>query len=160
MHAGLDWGASVRALAAVSPGLATWAMAAAAGAHRALDVAGAAGLPVTVVHGDFAEWNVHYVDGRLAGVIDFELAHLDSRPFELAMARAYRAPEMAAAYRAELVQLGWPLSPLEEAAIGPVERAFRVGLAAWPMEQGRRTGRFDLAAIERQLSRSGTRRPG
>jgi aminoglycoside phosphotransferase (APT) family kinase protein len=157
--ASLDWDALVPALAAVSPRLATWAQVAATAARRALDDVGAAGLPVTVVHGDFAEWNVHYTGGRLTGVIDFELAHLDSRPFELAMARTYRAPHAAAAYRAELTRLGWPLSPLEAAAIGPVYQAVRVGLAAWPMEQGRRTGRFDLAAIERQLARSGIPAP-
>jgi len=134
--------------------LTDWAVAAAAATRSALDTAGAAGLPVMVVHGDFAEWNVHYTGGHLTGVIDFGLAHLDSRPFELAMARTYRAPRAAAAYRAELARLGWPLSPAEEAAIEPVYQAVRVGLAAWPMELGRRTGRFDLAAIERQLSRS------
>jgi homoserine kinase type II len=155
VHTSFDWDASVRALDTVSPRLAAWAGAAAAGARSGLDAAGAAGLPVTVVHGDFAAWNVHYTDGRLAGVIDFELAHLDSRPFELAMARTYRAPETAAAYRAELARLGWPLSALEESAITPVYRAVRVGLAAWPLDQGRRTGHFDLAAIERQLFRSG-----
>jgi Ser/Thr protein kinase RdoA (MazF antagonist) len=89
---GLDWDASVRALALSSPRLAGWAAAAAAGIRDALDAAGANALPVTVVHGDFAEWNMHYTGGRLTGVIDFELAHLDSRPFELAMARTYRAP--------------------------------------------------------------------
>jgi Ser/Thr protein kinase RdoA (MazF antagonist) len=152
---GLDWNESVLALAAASPRLAQWASAAAARAGDALDAAGAGALPVTVVHGDFTERNVHYTGGRLTGVIDFELAHLDSRPFELAMARTYRAREAAAAYRAELARLGWPLSPLEEAATGPVYQAVRVGLAAWPMEQGRRTGRFNLDAIERQLTRSG-----
>jgi len=155
----LDWDALVSALAAASPRLAAWAQVAAAAARRALADVGVADLPVTVVHGDFAEWNVHYTGGRLTGVIDFELSHLDSRPFELAMARTYRAPAVVAAYRAELARLGWPLSPLEEAAIDPVYRAVRVGLAAWPMEQGRRTGRFDLAVIERQLSRSGTSPP-
>jgi Ser/Thr protein kinase RdoA (MazF antagonist) len=155
----IDWGASVRALAAASPRLAEWASTAAAGTRSELAAAGAAALPVTVVHGDFAEWNMHYTGGHLTGVIDFELTHLDSRPFELAMARTYRAPAAAAAYRAELARLGWPLSPLEESATGPVYRAVRVGLAAWPLEQGRRTGRFDLAAIERPLSRSGTPPP-
>jgi Ser/Thr protein kinase RdoA (MazF antagonist) len=154
-HTSYDWDASVRALATVSARLADWANAAAAGARSALDAAGAANLPVTVVHGDFAEWNVHYTGGRLAGVIDFGLTHLDSRPFELAMARTYRAPETAAAYRAELARLGWPLSPLEESAMAPIYQAVRVNLAAWPLDQGRRTGHFDLAAIERQLSRSG-----
>jgi Ser/Thr protein kinase RdoA (MazF antagonist) len=159
MNARFDWDGSVLALAAVSPRLAGWAVAAAAEAGRALETVGAAGLPVMVVHGDFAEWNVHYTGGHLTGIIDFGLAHLDSRPFELAMARTYRAPRAAAAYRAELARLGWPLSPAEEAAIEPVYQAVRVGLAAWPMELGRRTGHFDLAAIERQLSRSGTPPP-
>jgi Ser/Thr protein kinase RdoA (MazF antagonist) len=159
VYASFDWDGSVLALAAASPRLADWAAAAADEARRALDTAGAAGLPVMVVHGDFAEWNVHYTGGHLTGVIDFGLAHLDSRPFELAMARTYRAPQAAAAYRAELARLGWPLRPEEEAAIEPVYRAVRVGLASWPMEQGRRTGQFDLAAIERQLSRSGTPPP-
>jgi Ser/Thr protein kinase RdoA (MazF antagonist) len=111
------------------------------------------------VHGDFAEWNVHYERGRLAGVIDFGLTHLDSRPYELAIARTYRAPEAIDAYRAELARLGWPLSELEEAAIVPLYRSFRVGMTAWVMEDGRRTGDYDLGMIERQLGRTGTPPP-
>jgi Ser/Thr protein kinase RdoA (MazF antagonist) len=109
-----------------------------------------------VVHGDFAEWNVHYEDGRLAGVIDFGLTHVDTRPYELAIARTYRAPQVIDAYRAELATGGWPLSELEEAAMGPVYRAFRGAMAAAEMEDGRITGSYDLAMIERQLSRTGT----
>ena len=149
----------VRGLAVVSPRLAAWAQAAAVQAHDSLAAVGAAGLPVMVVHGDFAAWNVHYQDDRLAGVIDFALTHVDTRPFELAIARTYRAPEVADAYRAEIAAGGWPLSELEEAAIGPVYRAFRVGMAAAEMEDGRITGRYDLAMIERQLSRTGTAPP-
>jgi aminoglycoside phosphotransferase (APT) family kinase protein len=108
-----------------------------------------------VVHGDFAEWNVHYEGGQLAGVLDFALAHGDSRPFELAIARAYRAPGFAAAYRTGLAVAGWPLTQLEEAAVVPVYHAFRVGMAAAELD-GLVTGPYDLAMIERQLSRSGT----
>src|SRR3981081_1857681 len=54
--------------------------------RRYLGALGAQALPVMVVHGDFAEWNVHYLRSRLAGVIDFGLTHLDSRPYELAVA--------------------------------------------------------------------------
>lgn len=129
-------------------------------ANAALDwAAGVRQLPVTLIHGDFAEWNVHYLDGRLTGVIDFGLAHQDSRPYELAIARTYRAPETADAYRAELARAGWPLSALEEAAIRPVYRAFRVDMAAWEIDDGRKTGRYDLSAIERQLTRTGTPPP-
>jgi homoserine kinase type II len=158
-HAALDWPASVRQLTAVSPRLAAWAQAAAERTGAALDAIGADELPVTVIHGDFAEWNVHYQDGRLAGVIDFGLAHQDSRPYELAIARTYRAPETADAYRAELARCGWPLSALEEAAIRPVYHAFRLDMAAWEIDDGRQAGRYDLTAIERQLTRTGTPPP-
>jgi homoserine kinase type II len=159
VHAGIDWDACLRALAEVSPRLAAWAQAAAARAHGSLTALGARDLPVMVVHGDFAEWNVHYEHGRLAGVIDFGLTHLDSRPYELAIARTYRSPRVTDAYRAELAAGGWPLSELEEAAVGPVYRAFRVDMAAWRIEAGLAAGRYDLAAIERQLARTGTPPP-
>jgi Ser/Thr protein kinase RdoA (MazF antagonist) len=154
-----QWEEQVSGLASVSPRLAAWARAAATRAHESLAALGADGLPVMVVHGDFAEWNVHYERGRLAGVIDFALTHVDTRPYELAIARAYRAPEMADAYRAELAACGWPLSELEEAAVAPVYRAFRVGMAAAEMEDGLVTGNYDLAMIERQLSRTATAAP-
>ena len=67
-------------------------------------------MPVTVVHGHFAEWNVHYEHGRLAGVLDFGLTHMDSRPYELAIARTYRAPETIDSYCAHLASEGWPLN--------------------------------------------------
>ena len=59
-----------------------------------------------VVHGDFAEGNVHYDGGRLAGAIGFGLTRLDSRPGEPAIARTCRAPEAAGPYRAELARTG------------------------------------------------------
>ena len=112
-----------------------------------------------VVPGDFREQNVHYEHRRLAGVIDSGLTHLDSRPYELAIARTYRAPETTAAYRGKLARSGWPLGELEEAALGPVCHAFRVDITAWHMDEGCRTGRYDLVMIERQLSRTGPAPP-
>ena len=91
----LDWTACVRALAEVSPRLGAWATVATGQTQEALAAIGADALPVMVVHGDFASWNVHYRHGRLAGVIDFGLTHLDSRPYELAIARTWRAPASA-----------------------------------------------------------------
>jgi Ser/Thr protein kinase RdoA (MazF antagonist) len=149
----------VRGLIAASPRLGSWAQAAAEDTRAALAAIGAGELPVTVIHGDFAEWNVHYRHGQLAGVIDFGLAHLDSRPFELAVARTYRAPEAIDAYRSELARDGWPLSTLEEAAIKPVYRAFRLDMAACELDHGLKTGNYNLAEIERQLSRTGTPPP-
>jgi Ser/Thr protein kinase RdoA (MazF antagonist) len=159
VHVSLDWEACLRGLTDASPRFGAWARAAAAETQAALAAIGAHELPVMVVHGDFAEWNVHYERGRLAGVIDFGLTHLDSRPYELAIARTYRAPEAIDAYRAELARLGWPLSQLEEAALGPVYRAFRLDMTAWQLKVGRETGDYDLAMIERQLARTGTPPP-
>ena len=159
VRSGHPWEERVGGLASVSPRLAAWSQAAATQAHESLAALGADELPVMVVHGDFAAWNVHYEGERLAGVIDFGLTHVDTRPFELAIARSYRAPEMLDAYRAELAACGWPLSELEEAAIGPVYRAFRVGMVASEMADGLSTGSYDLAMIERQLSRTATAAP-
>jgi Ser/Thr protein kinase RdoA (MazF antagonist) len=153
------WEECLRGLGSVSPRLAAWARAASTQAEESLAAVRADDLPVMLVHGDFAEWNVHYEGERLAGVIDFGLTHVDTRPYELAIARTYRAPEMLDAYRAELAALGWPLSGLEEAALTPVYRAFRVGMAAAEMEDGLVTGVYDLAMIERQLSRTATAAP-
>lgn len=155
-QSGTDWQAGLRGLMAVSPRLGSWAQAAAGQTRGALACIGAGDLPVTVIHGDFAEWNVHYRHGRLAGVIDFGLTHVDSRPFELAVARTCRAPEAIDAYRGELARSGWPLSTLEEAAITPLYQAFRLDMAACELDHGLKTGDYDLAEIERQLSRTGT----
>jgi Ser/Thr protein kinase RdoA (MazF antagonist) len=158
-NAGIDWQACVRQLTAISCRLGSWAQAAAEQTRAALAAIGAAELPVTVIHGDFAEWNVHYQNGRLSGVIDFGLAHQDTRPHELAIARTYRAPETADAYRGELTRSGWPLSALEEAAITPIYHAFRLDMVTWDLDHGLKTGEYDLAAIERQLTRTGTPPP-
>ena len=155
----LDWPAGIHALVAESPRLAVWAEQARDAMTDELRRIGASELPSTLIHGDFAEWNVHYGGGRLTGVIDFGNTHLDSRPYELAIARTYRAPEMRDGYRERLEQLGWPLSELEEAAIDPVHRAFRVDMTAWLLEDGRRDGRFDTEMIVRQLERTGVDRP-
>ncbi len=156
---GISWQEGVRGLAAVSARLADWAGAAADLVPRDLMAARAGELPVMVIHGDFASWNVHYDRGRLAGVIDFGLTHLDSRPYELAIARTHRAPGVLAGYRAELTRSGWPLTAAEAAAIEPVYRAFRLGMVAWALHAGRQTGRYDLPAIERALVRTGTPPP-
>jgi hypothetical protein len=58
-------------------------------------------------------------------------------------------------YRAELARQGWPFSGLEEAAIEPSERAFRVDLLAWHLDEARSTGTYDLPSIERKLTGTG-----
>ncbi|HEY3142120.1 MAG TPA: phosphotransferase [Acidimicrobiales bacterium] len=149
VHTGIDWDEEVEEFAKTHPRLAAWA------SRAAVETRSASELPVTVVHGDFASWNVHYVGDQLAGVVDFGLTHLDSRPYELAIARTYRAPGVIQGFQEELSRLGWPLSDLEVAAIEPLHRAFRVDMVAWQLHQGRQNGSYDTAMIERQLTKSG-----
>lgn len=49
-----------------------------------------AGLPLPsrpgiVVHGDFTPWNLRFTDGRLSGILDFELSHWDHRVGDFAL---------------------------------------------------------------------------
>ena len=49
-----------------------------------------AGVPLDdradiVVHGDFTPWNLRFHDGRLCGILDFELAHRDHRIGDFAL---------------------------------------------------------------------------
>ncbi|GAA1678384.1 phosphotransferase [Kribbella yunnanensis] len=107
-------------------------------------------LPKTIVHGDFAEWNLHFTaDGKLGGVIDFDLCHPDSRAWEFTIARVYRSPELVTGYQRTSAL---PLSDSELAAFGPLQvvlRALSVMAALW---DGRQRGSFDEVYLERQLT--------
>ncbi|HEY3887394.1 MAG TPA: phosphotransferase [Caulobacteraceae bacterium] len=46
-----------------------------------------AGYPRRLVHGDFAPWNIRVHGQGITGVIDFDLAHVDVRAADIAMAR-------------------------------------------------------------------------
>ena len=152
----IDWRAGLDQLSSDHPALAEWAAVAATATADELATLGAGGLPLTLIHGDFmAEENVHYDRSRLAGVIDFGVAHRGSRPYELISARCYRNPDLRAGYVDELRRHGWPLSDLEQAAIVPVYRGFRLTVVAWQLDAGMRTGSFDTATIESQLARTG-----
>jgi Ser/Thr protein kinase RdoA (MazF antagonist) len=151
----LEWPEGLAALRDSEPRLADWFGEASEATKAALSELGCRELPLTVVHGDLASQNIHYNGARLAGVIDFSLTHLDSRPHEVAMARLDRAPEALDAYRQEMARSGWALSELEERAIVPIHHAFRVAMAAWALQDGYRYGRFDTEFLVAQLARSG-----
>ena len=142
----IDWQACLRQLTVVSPRLGSWAQAAAGQTRAVLAAIGAGQLPTTVIHGDFAEWNVHPQNGGLAGVIDFGLTHQDSRPTSSPSCAPTAPPETALAYRGELARTGWPLSALEEAAITPIYHAFRLDMTAWELDHGLKTGQYNRSA--------------
>jgi Ser/Thr protein kinase RdoA (MazF antagonist) len=77
----------LQALAKVDAGMAH-AFDAAANALEARTLPAVfASAPRIVVHGDFAPWNLRLQRGRLTGLIDFELAHVDVCAADLASAR-------------------------------------------------------------------------
>jgi homoserine kinase type II len=149
MGAFQGWDLGVDALRELRPDLADWAVRAMNDAKALVSEHGLRELPQTIVHGDFAAWNLHVdADGRFAGVIDFDLCHPDIRAWEFVIARVHRAPELLAGYqRAARV----PLAGDELAAIGPLQVVFRVLMVMAELWNGRRSGRFDEAMIERQL---------
>jgi Ser/Thr protein kinase RdoA (MazF antagonist) len=151
-----DWDPGVAALRVQRPDLADWADRAMAGGRELVAERNLMELPQTIVHGDFAEWNVHF--GPL-GVIDFDLAHVDSRSWEFVMARVHRSPELLTAYQEQATELGIPLSPEELAAIEPLERIFRINMVMAALWTGQHAGTFNLKEIEHQLARTGTPRP-
>ncbi|MEU4197986.1 aminoglycoside phosphotransferase family protein [Kribbella sp. NPDC026611] len=113
--------------------------------HRLLE------LPQTIVHGDFAEWNLHFdEDGWLAGIIDFDLCHRDSRAWEFVIARVHRAPELVAGYQRAT---NHPLTDGEVAAIEPLQVVLRVLMVMAELWAGQQTGVFDLDEINRQLAK-------
>lgn len=42
-------------------------------------------LPGIVIHGDFAPWNIRYKNGKLSGIFDFDLCHLNHRVADFAL---------------------------------------------------------------------------
>ncbi len=75
------------ALAEASPEVAA-RFAVAADALEARDLPGVfAGRPQRTIHADFAPWNLRVRGGRLVGLIDFELAHVDVLAGDIAQSR-------------------------------------------------------------------------
>lgn len=71
--------------------------------------------PGMVIHGDFTPWNLLYRDGRLSGILDFELAHWDHRIGDFALSWRGRHDEVIHGY-AEVS----PLAPEEWELLTPM----------------------------------------
>lgn len=76
----------------------------------------ATSAPQTILHGDLAPWNLHYVEGRLTGVLDFEFAHLNLRVSDFAHAWRGRDDEVVRGYQ--------DVTPLDERELQLITPAF------------------------------------
>lgn len=147
-----SWDRGVELLRQQRPDLADRAVQAMSQAKELVVERDLLGLPQTIVHGDFASWNVHFDgDGRLAGVIDFDLCHPDSRAWEFVIARLDLAPGLLAGYQRAGVE---PLGAAELAAIGPLQVVLQVLMVMAGLWNGQHSGQFDEAMITRHLDRA------
>lgn len=87
--------------------------------------------PGVFVHGDFTPWNLRFTDGRLSGILDFELAHWDHRIGDFALSWRGKYDEFILGY--DEVS---PLEPKEWALIAPLWWAQLIHLACVDMQHG------------------------
>jgi Ser/Thr protein kinase RdoA (MazF antagonist) len=87
--------------------------------------------PGIVVHGDFTQWNLHFQEGRLSGILDFELAHWDHRIGDFALAWRGKYDDVIHAY-AEVS----PLEPEEWELLTPLWWAHLIDGACHGMRNG------------------------
>jgi Ser/Thr protein kinase RdoA (MazF antagonist) len=87
--------------------------------------------PGIVIHGDFTPWNLRFINGRLSGILDFELAHWDHRVGDFALAWRGKYDEVIHAYTAVS-----PLEPEEWALLTPAWWAHLIDGACYEMRNG------------------------
>ncbi len=87
--------------------------------------------PGLIVHGDFTPWNLRFTEGRLTGILDFELAHFDHRVGDFALSWRGKYDEFVLGY-AEVS----PLEPEEWALMTPLWWAQLIHLACLDMKAG------------------------
>ena len=110
-----------------------------------------AGLPLSsrpgiVIHGDFTPWNLRFADGRLCGILDFELSRWDHRVGDFALSWRGKYDAFVHGY-AEVS----PLEPEEWELITPLWWAGLIEGACHDMQNGTRD---DGWTIRKLLQRS------
>ncbi len=85
-----------------------------------------------VIHGDFAPWNMHYARGKLTGLFDFDLAHLDLRIADFALSWRGKHDGVLAGYQEESA-----LSEIERQLLIPVYWSWMIGCAVADIEAAR-----------------------
>jgi Ser/Thr protein kinase RdoA (MazF antagonist) len=101
--------------------------------------------PGAVVHGDFTPWNLHFLDGQLSGILDFELAHWDHRIGDFALAWRGKYDDVIHGY-AEVA----PLEPQEWALLTPLWWAFLIDSACQFMRNGIRDDGWTIKMLLRR----------
>ena len=98
-----------------------------------------------IVHGDFTPWNLRYIGERLAGILDFELAHWDHRVGDFALSWRGKYDEVVHAY-AEVS----PLEPEEWELLTPMWWAGLIDSACRQMAAGTKDDGWTIQALLRR----------
>jgi Ser/Thr protein kinase RdoA (MazF antagonist) len=89
------------------------------------------GRPGIIIHGDFTPWNLRFQEGRLSGILDFELAHWDHRVGDFALSWRGKYDNVIHGY-AEVS----PLAPEEWELLTPLWWAFLLEQACQHLRSG------------------------
>lgn len=103
--------------------------------------------PSILVHGDFTPWNLRFVDGRLSGILDFELAHLDHRVADFSLSWRGKYDDVVHGYNEVTL-----LDPVEWEALTPVFWITLINIACNDLQWG--FGGGGKWAISQLLQRS------
>ena len=87
--------------------------------------------PGIAVHGDFTPWNLHFAEGQLSGILDFELTHRDHRIGDFALVWRGKYDEVVFGY--DEVS---PLEPEEWALLTPLWWAGLIEGACRDLQRG------------------------
>ncbi len=98
-----------------------------------------------VIHGDFAPWNMKFVEGRLSGLFDFDVTHLDLRVADFALSWRGRYEGVLEGYEDEA-----PLSGVERELLLPVYWAWMVASAVSDIADGNGDPEWAVAHLLRQ----------
>jgi Ser/Thr protein kinase RdoA (MazF antagonist) len=90
-----------------------------------------AGVPRQAIHADFTPWNTIVRGGRLNGVVDFELAHLDVAAADLACSRRGYHDEVVRGYLAVRPLPAAQLAALDALWTGLLVSSLWTILAGW-----------------------------
>lgn len=93
-------------------------------AEEQLDDLQSAAYPSVLVHGDLTTWNVHFIEGELTGLFDFEMVHMDLAVTEFANTWRGRYEGFIEGF--EEIS---PLTDQERALIAPVRWAWLIDVA-------------------------------
>lgn len=101
--------------------------------------------PGMIIHGDFTSWNLHYQQGELTGILDFELAHWDHRVAEFALSWRGKYDEVIRSYT-EVT----PLEPEEWELLTPMWWAYLINEACHHLEMGTQDDGWIMRMLQRR----------